>query len=59
MTSKKQRKQKDGSLKKEGTDPVGGLPNPDLPLSQQLEPSFETIKTPSQTIKVKVQKKKQ
>lgn len=52
MRSKTQRKQKDGSLKKEGTDQVGGLPNPDLPLSQQLEQSFDTIKSHSQTIKV-------
>ena len=54
MRSKKQRKQKDGSLKKEGTDQVGGLPNPDLPLSQQLEQSFDTIKSHSQAIKVKL-----
>ena len=56
MRSKKLRTQKDGSLKKEGTDPIGGLPNPDLPLSQQLEQSFDTIKSHSQTIKVKLKK---
>ena len=52
MRSKQQRKQKDGSMKKEGMDLGGGLPDPDLPLSQQLEQSFDTIKSHSQSIKV-------
>ena len=52
MRSKQLRKQKDGSLKKEGMDLGGGLPDPDLPLSQQLEQSFDTIKSHSQSIKV-------
>ena len=52
MRSKQQRKHKDGSCKKEGVDVVGGgLPDPDLPLSKQLEQSFDTIKSHSQSIK--------
>ena len=46
------RKHKDGGLKKEGVDQIGNMPNPELPLSQQLEQSFDTIKSQSQSIKV-------
>ena len=46
------RKQKDGGLKKDGVDQIGSMPNPELPLSQQLEQSFDTIKSQSQSIKV-------
>ena len=46
------RNQKDGGMKKEGIDQIGGMPNPELPLSQQLEQSFDTIKSQGQSIKV-------
>ena len=52
MRSKQQRSKKDGFLKKDGLDQSGGIPNPDLPLSQQLEQSLDTIKSHSQNIKV-------
>ena len=52
MRSKQMRKQKDGALKKDGMDQIGTMPNPELPLSQQLEQSFDTIKSQSQSIKV-------
>ena len=55
MRSKQQRKAKDGPAKKEGFDQLGGVPNPELPLSQQLEQSFDTIKSHSQSIKVQTQ----
>ena len=46
------RNQKDGGIKKDGTDQIGGMPNPELPLSQQLGQSFDKIKSQSQSIKV-------
>ena len=46
------RNQKDGGMKKEGIDQIGGMPNPELPLSQQLGQSFDKIKSQSQSIKV-------
>ena len=46
------RSQKDGGIKKEGIDQIGGMPNPELPLSQQLGQSFDKIKSQSQSIKV-------
>ena len=49
MRSKQQRTEKDGTGK---TDMGGGIPDPDLPLSKQLEQSFDTIKSHSQAIKV-------
>ena len=52
MRSKQQRSKKDGFLKKDGLDQSGGIPNPDLPLSQQLEQSLDTVKSHSQNIKV-------
>ena len=50
--SKQMRNQKDGGIKKEGIDQIGGMPNPELPLSQQLGQSFDKIKSQSQNIKV-------
>ena len=50
--SKQMRSQKDGGIKKEGIDQIGGMPNPELPLSQQLGQSFDKIKSQSQSIKV-------
>ena len=52
MRSKQQRSKKEGFLKKDGLDQSGGIPNPDLPLSQQLEQSLDTVKSHSQNIKV-------
>ena len=52
MRSKQMRQQKDGVMKKDGMDQIGTMPNPELPLSQQLEQSFDTIKSQSQSIKV-------
>ena len=46
------RNQKDGGIKKDGIDQVGGMPNPELPLSQQLRQSFDKIKSQNQSIKV-------
>ena len=50
--SKQMRNQKDGGIKKDGIDQIGGMPNPELPLSQQLGQSFDKIKSQSQSIKV-------
>ena len=56
MRSKQQRSKKDGFLKKDGLDQSGGIPNPDLPLSQQLEQSLDTVKSHSQNIKVHLER---
>ena len=50
-----QRSQKDASKKRDGIELGGGIPDPDLPLSKQLEQSFDTIKSHSQSIKVRTQ----
>ena len=52
MRSMQQRSQKNASRKKDGIELLGGILDPDLPLSKQLEQSFDTIKSHSQSIKV-------